>query len=86
MEALYQGKNVFCIGAANKKPKEVSQFDRPVFQGKCAIIAKDGSFLIEGCFFDGSGEGPQRLIKASKRKPGRFTVREGMFSNGLEVD
>jgi len=57
-----------------------------VLQGQCAVLAKDGSYLIEGFFKNGESEGLKRTIKMSLRKPGHFTIREGLFADDLEVD
>ena len=46
------------------------------------MLAKDGSFIIEGFFKEGVSEGPFRIIKMSKRKKGCFTIREGVYCNG----
>ena len=93
-DGLYEGMEIVCIGKADKlivknkyrSAAEGSNDKRPVFQGRCAILSKDGHFLHEGYFKDGKRFGPQRIIKLSKRKPGHYLIREGKFSAGVESE
>ena len=84
-EGVYQGKEVFFVGKADQVDTKQGNGEEPVLQGKCAIMGKDGSYLIEGYFKGGKITGPSRLIKLSKRKPGCYTVREGRFQQGVET-
>jgi len=85
----YLAKKSLCIGKADKALPDGGTYAKFVkdvykFQGKCAILAQDGSCLTEGYFKNGQLNGPVRHIKMSKRKPGCYTMREGTYQEGVE--